>query len=429
MRDVDTIILENLYKELLNPTETIEENLILKRKRMDDGKFIFVVDSDMPDSAGRNETFKKKTGIRDTGLFYFDKANLRRWVSKDSFEESDFHKAAPTYKKAVMSLNKSSGSSPINLDDASEEIEELADLGAQDQIENFLSRLKKELEENINSPEIQDFLNFRKKFRNYSFNNQMLIYLQRKDATHVAGRVKWEKEFGRKLKKGSKGIQIFIPIIVKDKPEDGHVPAPDDEVRKITRFKLGPIFDISDTEPIEGKEDIAKIPEKPKWYSDENLDETTESIFEALSSFAEMKNIKVKIGSEGLGDARGVSSVGSIQLLQKNISTMVHEIAHELIHTMEIRMRGEIPSNIKELQAEGVAYVVLEEFGLSSEHAAKYLALWKIDPEHITQNQDVIRKTANEIIDYVYGFVHKQPEQTGPVKENFDYLFRLFCGL
>lgn len=419
MRDVDTKVLEEIYVNILEP---VEENLVLKRKVLDNGESIFVVDSDLGDSAGRNETFKKKDGIKDTGLFYFDKANLRKWISKKSYTEEDFRKEVPKYKRAILSLNKSvTGNEPTIFDDAADEIEELTDIGAQDQITNFLEKLKKEVVENTNSPEVQAFMNFRKKFRKYSFNNQMLIFIQRPDATHVAGRLKWEKEFGRKIKKGSKAINIFIPIQVKENQDENTVVDPNDPVRKITRFKLGPIFDISDTEPIEGKEDVAKIPESPKWFSDETVDETSSEIYDALMALAEANNITVTVDSEGLGDARGVSRGGSIQLLQKNISIMVHEIAHELIHDKEKRANygNEDVRKIMELQAEGVAYAVLEEFGINSEHASKYLVLWKIAPEHITDNQEIIRKTANQIIDFVYDYIHKKDLKTESFKTFF----------
>jgi len=424
MKDKDLELLSETYQKIVNP---VEENLVLKRKMLDDGKYIFVVDSDLPDAAGRNETFKNKDKVKQTNLFFFDRTNLRKWVSKKSYDEEEFRRVAPEYKKAVYSINKPAQGGIVDFANAEEEIEDLTDIGAQDQITNFLDKLKKEVTENINSPEVKEFLSFRKKFRKYSFNNQMLIFFQKKTATHVAGRVKWEKEFGRKIKKGAKAIQIFIPIMVNREVGAPAIQSGDgDREEKIMRFKLGPVFDISDTEPIEGKEDQAKVPTAPKWYSDENVDETTEQIYTALEQFAKSKNITVTVDAEGLDGARGVSMGGSVQLLQKNISTMVHEIAHELLHqTKGARMTEPLAHNIVELQAEGVAYAVLEEFGLNSEHAAKYLALWKVDPENINQNQEVIRKTANIIIDYVYDYIHKDDNQP-VVPESFKKFFGTF---
>ncbi len=399
MKNKDTVLLEQIYSNL----SVLEEKIVLRKKTLEDGNVVFVVDSDLEGSAAGGETFKNKDKIKGTGLFFFDKSNLRKWISK-TYSPEEFKSKIPEFQKAVADINKDT--SMKSFDELSADLEELVDTGMKDKISSFLEDLKAKLKEDSDSEEVKKFFEFRKKFRTYSLNNQMLIYIQKRDATHVAGKQKWYKEFGRTLKKGAKGIYIFVPYTKKYKTE-GEEPstgqdAKVDETRQMTRFMLKPVFDISDTEAAKGKEHMAEVPEEPKWWDDTPIDEKTKIIFDALMALSQFENIKVDIGEEGLGGARGVSRKGSIQLMIENISTFIHELAHEFLHGKEARTSGN--SQVRELQAEGVAYVVLREFDLPTEHASKYLALWKIDPENIRSNEAEIQKAASYIIDYIYAY-------------------------
>jgi hypothetical protein len=406
MKDKDNFILENIYSNFY----MIEEMLVLKRRTLENGDIIFVVDSNLEGNKAGNETFRNKDKIKATGLFFFDKTNLRKWISRPIPPE-EFENRVDEFRKAINDINREV--SGDNFEEIAADLEEIADTGMKDKIANFLEELKTKIKEDANSEEVQKFFEFRKKFRTYSLNNQMLIYIQRRDATHVAGKQKWYKELGRTLKKGAKGIYIFVPYRKRVQGEGESEPATGteakvDETREMTRFMLKPVFDISDTEPIEGKEHLSQVPEEPKWWDETPIDEKTRVIFDALLTLAKFENIKVDISEEGLDGARGVSRKGSVQLMQENISTMIHELAHEFLHGIESRIRGD--KQVKELQAEGVAYVVLREFELPTEHASKYLALWKIDPENIRANEGEIQKAASFIIDYVYAFADEGEE-------------------
>jgi hypothetical protein len=416
----DALILESIYKQMYS---VIEEDLALAKKNITDKngdtKFLLVVTTNQ-----NGETFKKKDAIKKTGLFSWDGANLRAWVSKPFNSEEELRKEAPRYVKAIYTLNKTE--TPLaetDFEDIAGKLEDAIDEGMQDKITSFLDELKEKIKTDANSPDVQEFFNFRKKFRRYSFANQMLIFIQKKNATHVAGKLKWIKDFNRQLKKGAKGIYIYVPIS-KKMDQDESDAAQDQDVVRQTRFILKPVFDISDTEQIEGKEN--KITEEPKWFDEATPDEKTRVIYDALVEFAKSRNIQVNIEGEKTGHARGYSSMGTIGLKAENISTLVHEIAHEIIHGPEERMEGD--KKILELQAEGVAYVVLREFDLPHEHASKYLALWKIDPQHVTENEKVIATTARTLIDYIYEYANKQdetPEQEQPEvkQESFKNFF------
>lgn len=411
----DTVQLSNLYVEMY---KMLEEKIILTKYKDNSGRIYFVVVSDLEKETDRSkETYINKEKIGKSGLFTFDKSNLRKWISKQSFtSDEDFAKAIPIYKAELNKIQQQDGES--------DEISDYAEVGMKDKIINFLSDLKNKIRTDSESPEIKAFFDFRNKFRRYSLNNQILIFMQNPNATRVAGKVAWSK-LNRKLKLGAKGIHIFVPINAKDR-ENAMEPKSNeqtttssentnvDEIKYYTRFILKPVFDIADTEVMAGKEDL--VVDEPKWFDDSEVDDKTMVVYNALESLAKHENIKVDINSSLSDGARGVSKVGSIELLGKNISTFVHEIAHELLHTLEDRMKFD--SQIKELEAEGVAYTVLRALDLPAEHASKYLALWKIDPENVTKYEKRISTLALFILNYIEIFASGGEEEANNFAEN-----------
>jgi hypothetical protein len=83
------------------------------------------------------------------------------------------------------------------------------------------------------------------KFHRYSFNNHLMIFLQRPDAMVVAGFNRW-KSLGRFVKKGEKGIAIFAPCRYKTKVETDA--GEEQTVQQIRGFRVVHVFDISQTE-------------------------------------------------------------------------------------------------------------------------------------------------------------------------------------
>jgi hypothetical protein len=82
------------------------------------------------------------------------------------------------------------------------------------------------------------------------------------------------------------------------------------------------------------------------------------------------------------------------------VSTLVHEIAHELMHWKKssIYYQENTDAKLKELQAESVSYVVLKHYELPAEHHPTYLALWKANKDKIKENVKVITDVAKFII-------------------------------
>jgi uncharacterized protein YutE (UPF0331/DUF86 family) len=380
-----------------NIKSLLSEKLILKKRPGPEGKTIFIASSDLadPKEAG-NETFKNKDFIKTLGFKW--NALERRWETSplDETQSNDF------VKNTIKKLNE------FNKEESSDTtISEFGGENLEDRFKKFVELLKSGVLNVKNSKEYQEYVQFQKRFRNYSFNNQILIFLQRRNASRVGGKNMWFRQFGRKIKPGEKSILIYAPIMVKQKDADVTVGVDptSGESSKIMRFRLVPVFDISQTEAIPGRE--KEIPEEIQWFDDAPLDERMKTIFEAVKQYAKDNNIVVDIKSEDeLGGARGVSKGGTIELVSESLSTLVHEVAHEMLHWKD---RDNVPERkIRELQAEGVANFVLSEYDIPAPHTEKYLALWQIDPEHITSNFNVIKDTAKTLIEYINNYVEQK---------------------
>jgi hypothetical protein len=380
-----------------NIKSLLSEKLILKKRPGPEGKTIFIASSDLadPKEAG-NETFKNKDFIKTLGFKW--NALERRWETSplDETQSNDF------VKNTIKKLNE------FNKEESSDTtVSEFGGENLEDRFKKFVELLKSGVLNVKNSKEYQEYVQFQKRFRNYSFNNQILIFLQRRNASRVGGKNMWFRQFGRKIKPGEKSILIYAPIMVKQKDADVTVGVDptSGESSKVMRFRLVPVFDISQTEAIPGRE--KEIPEEIQWFDDAPLDERMKTIFEAVKQYAKDNNIVVDIKSEDeLGGARGVSKGGTIELVSENLSTLVHEVAHEMLHWKD---RDNVPERkIRELQAEGVANFVLSEYDIPAPHTEKYLALWQIDPEHITSNFNVIKDTAKTLIEYINNYVEQK---------------------
>ena len=149
--------------------------------------------------------------------------------------------------------------------------------------------------------------------------NVLLIALQKPNASYVAGFRTWN-QLGRFVKKGEKGILILAPI-VRRKTDDSD----DDEKdsSRIAGFRAAYVFDVSQTDG-QDLPHIGIVQGDPHAHT------------EGLRKFAAAQNIAIEY-SEDIAPARGTSYGGRIALLPgqspaEEFSTLVHELAHELLH-------------------------------------------------------------------------------------------------
>ncbi len=262
----------------------------------------------------------------------------------------------------------------------------------QDRVERLIFSANEEINKLIVSEEdIKELLDFRKQFYRYSLRNMQLIKKQFTGA-EVVGSFDFWKEKGFHVKRGEKGIEMLVPIKVQmfrtedgktksvkyaNKEEKEKISRGDIQVYPMTRFKIGHVFDISQTN--------ATTDDLPKLFPNRWLDGDVpnyQSFYQGLEQVAKSidSNI-IKTGRE-LGVSKGVTytTTGDIELNHRNgelqnIKTLIHELAHAKLHSKE--NKGRYSRNEEEFQAELVAYAVCSYFNLDvSEYSLRYLKNW-----------------------------------------------------
>jgi hypothetical protein len=219
------------------------------------------------------------------------------------------------------------------------------------------------------------------RFHKYSWHNVCLIASQCPTATRVAGFQTW-RTMGRLVRKGEKGIAIMAPIVGRREAEsDG------DNARAIVGFRAAYVFDVAQT-------DGEPLPTVSIASGDPGLRNVT------LRSAIAAQGITLE-DVDDLGGALGLSAGGRIQIVKglqpaEEFVVLVHEWAHELLHRAEDRPRS---CDVRELEAESVAFVVGEAIGLQVREAARdYIHLYRGDRDGLLASLDRVRGAATTII-------------------------------
>ena len=276
---------------------------------------------------------------------------------------------------------------------------------------SILKSLETGVENIFTGDKYAQYLQTMSKFHRYSFNNTLLIAMQRPDATLVTGYRNWQS-MGRQVKKGEKGITILAPAPIKRKREQeildqNHNPLLDadgkprtEEVEVvIPRFKPTTVFDISQTdgEPIET-------------LAPEELTEAVADYDLFMEAITAVSSVPIRF-DEIAGEAKGYYHSGDKEIvIQKGMSesqtikTAIHETGHARLHDKDLMEKQGIEKDrlTKEVEAESVAYCVCSAFGVdTSEYSFPYIAGWSSgrDMKELKASMDTIRKTAGEMID------------------------------
>jgi len=233
------------------------------------------------------------------------------------------------------------------------------------------------------------YLNAMSRFHNYSFGNILEIARQKPDATRVAGLYAWN-QMGRKVKKGERGIRILAPIIGvrRKKDEEAEKDITTQNRAVLVGFRSAYVFDVSQT-------DGAELPELHGISGDvgENRDR--------LLSFIEQQGIEL-VFSEKIAPAMGVSYGGKIAILPgqtkaEEFTTLVHELAHEMLHKAE--RRTATTKVVRETEAEAIAFVIGKAVGLETGTAsADYIHLYHGNASLLAESLEVIQQTSAVIL-------------------------------
>ncbi len=270
--------------------------------------------------------------------------------------------------------------------------------------------LKEGMKNYLDSEQFRSFLDTMSKFHNYSLNNIHLLKMQNPNVSHVASFNKWKTDFERTVKKGSKALKIWVPYQVKTKistnqNELSFSPSENEMEEKevtVTRFKLGNVFDVSQTEGKELPKAINELTGSVKDYEDLYRAAKAVSMDNQVSiSFEEIK----REGANGYyspNENRIVISKG-LKGQEHILKTIFHEMAHSDLHRGTNAQYGDDQYRKQELQAESVAYVVANHFGFdTSSYSFGYLAIWAKDKngfEDMVEQLQIVQKEAKSLID------------------------------
>jgi len=232
------------------------------------------------------------------------------------------------------------------------------------------------------------YLTAMSRFHNYSFGNILEIARQRPEASRVAGLYAWN-QLGRRVKKGERGIRILAPIIgSRRKQQKDAEERASRSVPRLVGFRVVYVFDVSQTE---GKE----LPEHAKVSGDAGANR------DRLIEFINTQGIELEF-DESIAPAMGVSYGGRIALLPgqakaEEFSTLVHELAHEMLHKAERRAAG--TKVVRETEAEAIAFVVSKAVGLEVGTAsADYIHLYNGNASLLAESLEVIQQASSVIL-------------------------------
>ena len=383
----------------------------------------------MYEEYGRDAAINDGGRFTDQGYIYNNKNTFTEWYNG---RESDIPKE---YK--VMSFPQRSRPDPEKADfdaaapgqrtaQAAEQPQELRPVipivltseKPAEKLKEITDRLEQGITELFDSERYKEYLRVMSKFHNYSFNNTLLIAMQKPDASLVAGFSAWKNNFERNVMKGQKGIKIIAPSPYKIKQEmqkiDPHTqkpiigkdgkPVTEEKEIKIPAYKVVSVFDVSQTE---GKElpDIA-------------VDELTGDVDRYKDFFAALeKTSPVPIAFENIGggshgyyhleDKRIAINEGMSEL--QTLKTAIHEIAHAKLHDIDLNapkdeQQPHVDRRTREVEAESVAYTVCQHYGLdTSDYSFGYVAGWSSGRElsELKSSLETIRSAAAEIINSI----------------------------
>lgn len=289
------------------------------------------------------------------------------------------------------------------------------------EVNNLLEKANEGTEKCFTSPEhFKELISYMSKFYNYSFRNTFLIQEQFKGALAVGSYAFW-KEKGFTVNKGEKGIKILVPnrlsdYFINSKGEEVKLSKATPEEKRLIEqgeievrkgkliFNQGYVFEVSQTN--------AKAKDLPKIFPGRWLDGEVNNydlMYKAMENIANKIGVRIIEPKEELGSVKGVSypltkevALNPRNTQLQNVKTLIHELAHAKLHTMETR--DNYTTNEKEFQAEMSAYAVCSYFGLdTSEYSFRYIKSWTENVELKDKEKLIneVRETVKEYIEII----------------------------
>ena len=279
------------------------------------------------------------------------------------------------------------------------------------EMEKITNDLEKGVADLLDSAEYKRFLDTMAKFPHYSVNNNILILMQKPDATMCQSFNAWKK-MGRSVKKGEKGLTILAPASftvhyeVDKKDENGNIiygadGQPEKEEKEGTRvsFKTVKTFDISQTEG----EPIPAIGVNELTGNVEDYEKFYRALVSACPVPVEKEGIQN--GAKGYFDHTSNRIVIKDDMSEvQTIKTLIHEMAHQRLHSHGAA-EADKSRDIKEVEAESIAYTVCAHFGIDTgDYSFSYVAGWgDKDMKDFKASLDMIKTCSSDMIDIIEG--------------------------
>lgn len=402
-------------------------------------KRLYVV-SDMP-----NEVYNNYAKLKTAG-FWWDKYAKVWWIPESMMQKGIT--ALEKINTELQSGGQEAGLRPKFLAGMEHFKEFVKQKGGMDpettkmldaKLDQYIQDIANATDEKAASAEIMRFYEFMNKFHKYSFSNCLLIYIQKRGASRVAGKGAWGK-LNRKVKAGATPISIWCVKKFYIDPKSGKPKAygMDQQKRDRERVKAGSatqeelddivargrivsqkfdpcvVYDLSDTEG-------ADLPDEPMWKGAGDDREDAELILGLAEKSLAKMGIRMTRDTSSRGEGGwsrgGHINVSADQKGSAAVSTAIHEWAHELVHQpnsmffdksiQKMSEKGELTGSqvkqIKEIQVETVSALVCKRYGFSVEHHPTYMALWQKNGGMssralIEKNQGLIKKVSNFIV-------------------------------
>ena len=290
-----------------------------------------------------------------------------------------------------------------------------------ERLQEITAGIEQGIKELFESEKYMRYLSVMSKFHRYSVNNTMLIYMQKPEATLVAGFNKWKNQFERHVKKGEHGITIIAPTPYKKKIEemkrdpdthalildaDGKAVMEEKEI-EIPMFRPVKVFDVSQTD---GK----PLPELASSLSGTvpHYEAFLEAVRRSASVPIEFEAMAANTDGYFSPDRQRIAIREGMSEVQ-TVSATVHEVAHSKLHDrqkiQETSAAGDNASdqpkpkdrNTEEVEAESISYAVCQYFGIQTgENSFGYIASWSKDKDlkELRASLETINKTSCELI-------------------------------
>ena len=289
-----------------------------------------------------------------------------------------------------------------------------------ERLQQITAGIEQGIKELFESEKYMRYLSVMSRFHRYSVNNTMLIYMQKPDATLVAGYNKWKNQFERHVKKGEHGITIIAPTPFKKKFEeqkldpDTKAPMLDAEGKvimeerevEIPMFRPVKVFDVSQTD---GK----PLPELASSLSGnvQNYEVFMEALRRSAPVPLSVEPMAANMDGYFSPDQQRIAIRAGMSEVQ-TVSAAVHEIAHSKLHNYAkaqeeaVRAGDKEPPkkkdrNTEEVEAESISYAVCQYYGIQTgENSFGYIANWSQGKElpELRASLETINKTAGELI-------------------------------